>query len=97
MGIGLEYMERLFKQRERLKAQRKRIESLEPERVERMRRRGWKIVTPQKETTAISTLSTLRQEKNSKCDYRRAYWSAKWDRRRAKWDARTRKYHIKEL
>jgi hypothetical protein len=102
MGIGLEYMERLSKQQERVKAQRKRIESQRRQRAKHttvpksefaedttyspLRRRCWKVVAPQKETEAISTLG---QEKKSKLS---AEWDAKWDRRRAKWDRRARKH-----
>lgn len=85
MGSGLEYLERLSKRHERLKAQRKRIieqQSAKAEEKTRLRRRGWSVVAPQKEILGTSILG---QQKISRT-------SAKWDKRTAKWDRRARKH-----
>lgn len=77
MGIGLEYLERLSKRHERRKVQGKRvIEQQSAKAVEktRLRRRGWRVVAPQKEILGTSILG---QQKISRT-------SSKWDRRARK-------------
>lgn len=74
----LAYMDRLFKQQERLKKQRERIQGIKRDEPEEGIFADQEIILEEKEPERKITLTKFDK-------------SAKWARRKAKWDLRRRK------
>lgn len=109
MSIGLEYMDRLFSQQERLKTQRKRIRAQKTttgktgrEQVEKSRisAQTGRILSQREMEKERAAGSRARGEAVTGMDElereklsRQSRWRLKWDRRSTKWDARSRKFN----
>ena len=99
----LEYADRVFKQKERLKKQTERIraQKMRKSGVEERKIKGQKERTLKQQGEAIERVSGARRRGETvtvvdtlegKKVAHELRWGEKWNRRRAKWDARARKY-----